>query len=120
MLEFIQLLNQRYQTVLAQTGLESAKTLYQQRIDQLILAEAFLRKGQLIESSAGMPLQIAIIGPTQSGKSSLVNVLLQTEQAGVSPLAGYTVHPQGFCHGVSIDQCSGLQRYFGRFQQLHP
>jgi hypothetical protein len=47
-----------------------------------------------------------------------VNVLLNSSIAGVSPLAGYTVHPQGFCNGVRIPDCSGLQHYFGRFQQL--
>ena len=47
MLQFIQLLNQRYQSVLNQPGNESGKSDYQQRIDQLILTEAFLRKGQL-------------------------------------------------------------------------
>jgi len=120
MLEFIQLLNQRYRTVLQQPGSESVKAVYQQRVDQLILAEAFMRKGQVIDSVPALPLQIAVVGPTQSGKSTLVNVLLQTDVAGVSPLAGYTVHPQGFCHEVSLAQCSGLQRYFGRFQQLHP
>jgi len=118
MLEFIQLLNQRYQTVLSQPGNEVSKIGYQQRIDQLILAEAFMRKGQLINTSHEQPLQMTIVGPTQAGKSTLVNVLLNTDVAGVSPLAGYTVHPQGFCHGVSLADCSGLQRYFGRFQQL--
>lgn len=34
-------------------------------------------------------------------------------------MAGYTQHPQGFCHGIPLGgTCSGLQRYFGRFQQL--
>jgi GTPase Era involved in 16S rRNA processing len=118
MLEFIQLLNQRYQTVLSQPGNEAGKIGYQQRIDQLIFTEAFLRKGQLINSSPEQPLQMTVVGPTQAGKSSLVNVLLNTDVAGVSPLAGYTIHPQGFCLGVSLADCSGLQRYFGRFQQL--
>lgn len=118
MLEFIQLLNQRYQTVLSQPGNGASKIGYQQRIDQLILAEAFMRKGRLINSTPEHPLQMAIVGPTQAGKSSLVNVLLNTSVAGVSPLAGYTIHPQGFCHGVGLVDCSGLQRYFGRFQQL--
>jgi GTPase SAR1 family protein len=118
MLEFIQLLKQRYQAVLAQQGNESVKTTYQQRIDQLILAEAFLRKGQLIAGSPQSLLQMAMLGPTQAGKSTLVNVLLNSNVAGVSPLAGYTIHPQGFCNGVTIKDCNGLQRYFGRFQQL--
>ncbi|MDD2659764.1 MAG: 50S ribosome-binding GTPase, partial [Methylococcales bacterium] len=111
MLEFIQLLNQRYQTVLRQSGNAAGKIVYQQRIDQLFLTEAFLRKGQLISSSAEQPLQMTILGPTQAGKSSLVNVLLNSDVAGVSPLAGYTVHPQGFCHGLSLVDCSGLQHY---------
>ena len=61
---------------------------------------------------------MAVVGPTQAGKSSVVNVLLNSTVAGVSPLAGYTIHPQGFCNDVSIADCNGLQRYFGRFQQL--
>lgn len=118
MLEFIQLLKQRYQTVLTQLGNEAAKTSYQQRIDQLILAEAFIRKGQLLAASEQPLLQMAVVGPTQAGKSSLVNVLLNSSVAGVSPLAGYTIHPQGFCSGISTVDCTGLQRYFGRFQQM--
>ncbi len=117
MLEFIQLLKQRYQSVLSQQGNEARSSAYQQRIDQLILAEAFMRKGQLL-NKATQPLQIAVIGPTQAGKSSLVNVLLNQPVAGVSPLAGYTVHPQGFCQGVSLADCQDLAHYFGRFQQL--
>jgi hypothetical protein len=64
MLEFIQLLNQRYQTVLSQPGNDASKSGYQQCIDQLILAEAFMRKGQLINSSPEQPLQMTIVGPT--------------------------------------------------------
>ena len=118
MLEFIQLLKQRYQSVLSQLGDESNKNDYRLRIDQLILAEAYLRKGQLIANNSGIPLQIAIVGPTQAGKSSLVNVLLNSNIASVSPLAGYTMHPQGFCDGITPSQCNGLQWYFGRFQQM--
>ncbi|ESS72606.1 hypothetical protein MGMO_53c00650 [Methyloglobulus morosus KoM1] len=118
MLEFIQLLKQRYQSVLSQQRDESNKSSYQQRIDDLILTEAFLRKGQMLKNSADYPLQIAVIGPTQAGKSSLVNALLNSSVASVSPLAGYTMHPQGFCNGVAMSACGGLQWYFGRFQQM--
>jgi len=116
MLEFIQLLIQRYQAVLEQRQKASDRSLFRQRIDQLTLAEAFVRKGQILGQMDGLPVQIAVIGPTQVGKSSVVNVLLGCQTAGVSPLAGYTVHPQGFCHNLPISECSGLQRYFGRFQ----
>jgi GTPase SAR1 family protein len=118
MLEFIQLLKQRYQSVLSQLSDESNKSQYQQRIDGLILAEAFLRKGQMLSKKPDYPFQLAVVGPTQAGKSSLVNVLLNSSVASVSPLAGYTMHPQGFCNGVSQSACDGLQWYFGRFQQM--
>ncbi len=36
------------------------------------------------------------MGPTQVGKSTVVNLLLGKRVAEVSPLAGYTIHPQGF------------------------
>ena len=120
MLEFIQLLNQRYQAILANLkNDDSHSALFQQRIEQLVFAESFVRKGGLSNSSSGTPLQIAIIGPTQAGKSSVANVILNSNVAGVSPLAGYTVHPQGFCCHTTIKACAGLQNYFGRFQQLN-
>ncbi len=119
MLEFIQILKQRYQTVIGQMDFRDPLLVdYQQRVEQLIYAEAFIRKGQLLESENRLPLQIAVIGPTQAGKSSVVNVLLGSRMAGVSPLAGYTVHPHGFCNNSGIEHCVGLQNYFGRFQQL--
>jgi len=119
MLEFIQILKQRYQTILSQFDKRNPLLIeYQQRIEQLIYAEAFIRKGQLLAAEQQFPLQIAVIGPTQAGKSSVVNLLLGSNLAGVSPLAGYTVHPHGFCNNIRISDCSGLQNYFGRFQQL--
>jgi len=121
MLEFIQTLKQRYQLVISSlTEHDPKRYEYQQCIEQLIYAEAFIKKGQLLENNSNTPLQIAVIGPTQAGKSSLANVLLGSELASVSPLAGYTVHPHGFCHRTQINECSGLQNYFGRFQQLAP
>ncbi len=119
MLEFIQLLKQRYQAILPFLEQSDPKLNdYRLRSQQLLLAEAYLRKGQLIESEHNIPLQIAVIGPTQAGKSTLVNLLLSSKLAGVSPLAGYTVHPQGFANNVEEGVWSPIQHYFGRFQQL--
>lgn len=123
MLEFIQLLKQRYQALSADASVNVHD--YSQRINQLILAEAFMRKGELVrrqhELARQKPvLHISVLGPTQAGKSSIVNVLLNNTLAGVSPLAGYTVHAQGFCQDVTLNDCHELQRYFGRFQQLSP
>ncbi|MCK5871974.1 MAG: 50S ribosome-binding GTPase, partial [Methylococcales bacterium] len=98
MLDFITLLRQRYQLLLAQIDAGSALALsYELRIEQLIFAEAFMRKGALLEADFKLPLQVVVIGPTQAGKSSVCNLLLNNNLAGVSALAGYTVHPQGFC-----------------------
>jgi len=119
MLEFIQHLKQRYQALLEHLDKKNPQYFdYLQAIDQLLYVEAYARKVRLIAESPRFPLQIAVIGPTQAGKSSLVNAILNRELAGVSPLAGYTVHPQGFCHEVTYHDCDDLQHYFGRFQCL--
>ncbi len=119
MLEFIQTLLQSYRRVLKKNPNDfSMNKRYLPCIDQLIFAEALIRKNDLNTHYPALPLQIAVIGPTQAGKSTLVNVLLGNPSANVSPLAGYTVHPQGFYHDVGKDSCNGLQQYFGRFQQL--
>ena len=119
MLEFIQTLSYSYQRVLKLNPHHpQIAKLYPQRVHQLVFAEALLRKQELVQQHPDLPVQIAVIGPTQAGKSSLVNVLLNSHTAEVSPLAGFTVHPQGFCHEIKINQCDGLQQYFGRFQQV--
>ncbi|MBK9119317.1 MAG: 50S ribosome-binding GTPase [Phycisphaerales bacterium] len=59
----------------------------------LRLAEAALRYA---DSPVPRPRQFAVLGPTQTGKSTLVNVLLGQGAAAVSPLAGFTIHAQGF------------------------
>jgi len=118
MLEFIQLLNQRYQTILNQSSNGTYKIKYQQRIEQLFLTEAFIRKGRLINTPSKQPLNIALLGPTQAGKSTIANLLLNNDCAEVSPLASYTVQPHGFYYDTSLDDCIGIQQYFGRFQQI--
>ncbi len=115
MLEFLSLLRQRYHVVLNSNPHDAHN--YQQTYEQLTLAQAFFRKGKM---SATLPLQIAVIGPTQAGKSSIVNVFLQSQNAGVSPLAGYTVHPQGFCHGIELTTCDALENYFAPFSKTSP
>ncbi|KAF3978294.1 MAG: GTP-binding protein [Methylococcales symbiont of Iophon sp. n. MRB-2018] len=119
MLEFIQLLNQRYQALRTSLNNNDPRCLiFQQRIEQLFLMEAFIRKGILIDSDSKTPLQIAILGPTQTGKSTISNLILNSHNAGVSPLAGYTAHPQGFCYQTTLSQRQGLQSFYGRFQQV--
>lgn len=96
LLVFLQKLVERYRvwtagSVGSATGPEVATTLM-----SLELAEAACR---LALSWAPRPLQIAVVGPTQTGKSSVVNLLLSGAFAEVSPLAGFTVQAHGFAHG---------------------
>jgi len=119
MLDFIQLLKNRYLNLITyQVSDDTQVTIYQQRIEQLILAESFLKKGQLISTHSERALQVVVIGPTQVGKSSIVNLLLNNTIAGVSALAGYTVHPQGFLAGVSGHDHQWLEGHFGDFRRV--
>lgn len=119
MLEFIQLLKQRYQSIL-QGGFvdDSVSEIYQDRVDSLNLAEAFLKKGLLNTEQKQYPVQIAVIGPTQAGKSSVVNLLLDNGAAGVSALAGYTMHPQGFAVDMQNRGFAWLEQYFDDFKKI--
>jgi GTPase SAR1 family protein len=113
MLEFISLLLKRYQIIQKANVLNGSHYAYQQTLEQLTLTQAFFTKGLHKDN---LPLQIAVVGPTQAGKSSIVNVLLQSTSAGVSPLAGYTVHPQGFCYDICDKACEQyLAEYFFPF-----
>jgi len=62
----------------------------------LAYADALLRHSYMRENLEPLPAQIVVIGPTQAGKSTIVNSLLDTEAARASPLAGFTRHAQGF------------------------
>ena len=62
----------------------------------LSIARASLDKLALSRQRPDHPLQVALIGPTQVGKSTLVNLLLQQPLAESHATAGFTVHCQGF------------------------
>lgn len=78
-------------------------------LDALDFAEAAIRN-----RGGGATRHVAVIGPTQTGKSTIVNALLGVAgtdhgpRAGVSPLAGYTVHAHGFAR--SADAMHGAWR----------
>ena len=99
---FLHTLRQRY------AGLRDAKapTVPDQpavhaRLSGLMLAEAGLRYAAPSRTpDVERPLQIAVLGPTQTGKSTLVNLIVGSAVARVSPLASFTVHPQGFWIGA--------------------
>ncbi len=83
----------------------------------LPLAAAVLRDQPWCESS-NRPAQIAVIGPTQAGKSTMVNLLLGKDVAEVSPLAGFTVHAQGFHLAFDRDECAWLEESFPDLERV--
>ena len=62
----------------------------------LVLADTLLLHALVRPFLEHFPRQIVVVGPTQTGKSTVVNALLGQEVAVASPLAGFTRHPQGF------------------------
>jgi|GEM_PF-89639 len=88
--EFIRDLMHRYRALRDAPGAVDAETA-DQRLAELYLAEAALRYAR-----EKCPPQAVVMGPTQTGKSTLVNLLLGRRVAEVSPLAGFTIHPRGF------------------------
>ena len=66
------------------------------------------------------PPQVAVLGPTQTGKSTLVNVLLGHAAAEVSPLAGFTVHPQGFWVGGADRDQGWTSALFPDWRRVQP
>ncbi|MBX2839931.1 MAG: GTPase domain-containing protein [Gammaproteobacteria bacterium] len=82
---------------------------YTENYNSLRLADALFDKVSLTQSHPDHPPQIVVLGPTQAGKSTLVNLLLDTAAAGISALAGYTVHAQGFASAGSEHSLQPLE-----------
>lgn len=76
-----------------------AEPVAEDALDMLSLAIASLEKLEL-ESLAPQLCQVAVLGPTQAGKSTLVNLLVGSEVTTVSALAGHTRHARGAALGV--------------------
>ncbi len=119
LLHFVRLLRQRYGSVLNHIPEQSARALYLgKEMPSLALAEAFLHRIELYQLHAESPLQLVVIGPTQAGKSTIVNLLLEQPLAKVSPLAGFTVHPQGFCLNIREPQLDWLSEFYDGYRRL--
>lgn len=99
MLKFLTLLIDRYLAVLGSDDLsEQRSQTLRESLTSLILAEATLKRRQLRRDN-NLPLQVAVIGPTQVGKSSVANWLLGAPMARASARASHTVHCSGFARG---------------------
>ena len=87
----------------------------------LIFANALLRSALQRKRNWPLPLQLAVVGPTQSGKSSAVNLLLGRRLAEASPLAGHTRYAHGFVSGemtTESERC--LQSLLPGWRQVAP
>ncbi|MFQ5807279.1 MAG: GTPase [Phycisphaerae bacterium] len=119
MQRFIRALAQRYRVLrnAGATALPDA-TATDERLTELLLAEAALRYARPARGhQEGRPLQLAVLGPTQTGKSTIVNLILGCHLAEVSPLAGFTTHPQGFWIGASKADESWASELFPGWQR---
>jgi len=88
------------------------------RLASLQLADAALRDLAALEEPSARPPQVAVMGPTQVGKSTVVNLLLGQRMAEVSPLAGFTVHPQGFALPPQAADPAWIAPFFPGWERL--
>lgn len=76
--------------------------------------------GSAHPTAQGRPPQVAVLGPTQTGKSTVVNLLLGASAAEVSPLAGFTVHPHGFCTDGDAERSAWAASLFPGWRRRDP
>ena len=121
-LAFLELLKERYLGTLALSldARETRGTEVGQILKSLTFAQSFLERLEKHPALLKGPLQIAVVGPTQAGKSTVINWLSGLDLAQVSPIAGFTVHPQGFnfFDDPLIDDC--ICNYFQGYRRVAP
>lgn len=106
--QWVASLTQRYEA--ATQHPDSTDNTLLDQLPTLRLAKAALDKAHLTQEYPSHTEHLVVLGPTQSGKSSLVNVLLDTQAASVSPLAGFTVHSQGYARTISDNDIACVNR----------
>ncbi len=110
--DFIERLRERYASASKFAENETSSTVL-----ALTLGAAVLRDSRLRQTAAtGVP-QVAVVGPTQVGKSTLVNLLLNRDLAEANPLAGHTKHPHGFAVKCEQAQLRGIERYLEAWER---
>ena len=105
--EWVAPLLARYRAILEHD--KDVSTSLTDNFNGLRLADAVMDKLELNQRLPEHSPQVTIIGPTQAGKSTLVNVLLDAELAGISPLAAFTVHAQGFAADAPTTEYAAIE-----------
>lgn len=120
--EFVGDLLRRYRALREVGTISAAETAaVDERLTELLLAEAALRyERPTYEGRPRRPLQLAVLGPTQTGKSTIVNLILGARVAEVSPLAGFTTHAQGFWIASDESDESWTAELFPGWQRREP
>ncbi len=117
MLKFVRQLKDRYLQLIQEVPAGSPQlNELKESLSTLCLAEATLLKVNLNHIDPEHPLQVAILGPTQAGKSTLLNLLTDSQSAGVSALAGYTVHAHAYTFGIAEDNQFWIDELFNDFE----
>ncbi|MEE9333245.1 MAG: GTPase domain-containing protein [Granulosicoccaceae bacterium] len=112
----IPVLIERYTLVLAASNQTNKSWIT--NLNSLRLAESAFVKEALNTHYPEHPLQILVLGPTQAGKSTLTNLILDAQAAGISALAGFTVHAQGFACHCSEDELHAVSDAFKPMQRV--
>lgn len=99
---------------------EAGSTDDRRRFFSLQLGNFRMRWQESIRSEDRFPAQVTVIGPTQAGKSSVINWLLGEEVALASPLAGFTRHPQGFAYACGAETMVRIERFFAPLVRRDP
>ncbi len=84
----------------ALAAFDGGEPVAEDALDLLGLAIASLEKLEIAQLDPAL-CQVAVLGPTQAGKSTLVNLLVGSEVTTVSALAGHTRHARGAALGVA-------------------
>ena len=84
----------------ALAAFDGGEPVAEDTLDLLGLAIASLEKLEIAQLDPAL-CQVAVLGPTQAGKSTLVNLLVGSEVTTVSALAGHTRHARGAALGVA-------------------
>lgn len=79
----------------------------------LTLAETMLEEHRVWESYDDLPVHVAVVGPTQAGKSTVVNLLLGRQLAEASPLAAFTRELTGFIQCRDVREENRIRAIFG-------